>query len=57
MIRLIGTVAAEFPARRFLVREHPEFRIGEEVRMEWEQIPNIEMVTDGKLAEVFARTR
>ena len=25
--------------------------------MEWEQIPNIEMVTDGKLAEVFARTR
>lgn len=53
---LIGASAARYPGITFMVREHPEYKIGKERIREWEGYPNVVLVSDWELAEVYGRT-
>lgn len=56
MFELIADSAALYPHVSFLVREHPEYKLEKKLIKSWEACPNIQMVSDWELKEVYKRT-
>ena len=56
LLDLITTVSQQLPEISFCVREHPEFKLSPQILQQWNSIPNIEIVSDLELEEVFSRT-
>lgn len=54
LTELISAVARCHPDVPFLVREHPDYQVKDAVRIRWADIPNIRLVTDVPLPEVYA---
>lgn len=57
LLELISRVAYCHSDVTFLVREHPDYQLKDAVRNHWADIPNIRLVTDVPLSEVYARAR
>ena len=57
MLSLIVYVAKTCTECKFLIREHPEYRLGMEQKKRFSLLQNVELVTDLPLAEVFRRTQ
>lgn len=57
LTELISAVARCHPDVPFLVREHPDYQVKDTVRIRWANIPNIRLVTDVPLPEVYACAR
>lgn len=56
MVGLIGECARQYPDTRFLVREHSEYKLSAACLKGWESYPNIQLVSDWDLKQVYART-
>ena len=54
MIELAVATAERFPDRKIYVREHPEFRLSNDWLSKLRNIPNLKIVTDYSLNDVFA---
>lgn len=57
LLKLIEISADKFPNVRFLVREHPEYRLNEKIIRQWNLKANVEIVSEHDLTEVYANTR
>lgn len=57
LLKLIEISADKFPDVLFLVREHPEYKLGEKILRQWNSKANVEIVSDCDLTEVYVRTR
>ena len=57
ILNLINLAAQKFTDTTFLVREHPECKLGSDFCERWATIPNIEIVSDCPLQDVYVRTR
>lgn len=56
LVEQITDAAALYFDQLFLVREHPEYKLSEEVLSEWKTYPNIKIVSDHPLKEVYNRS-
>lgn len=56
IVELITDAAALYSDQLFLVREHSEYKLSEEVLNEWKTYPNIKIVSDHPLKEVYSRS-
>lgn len=54
IVELITDSAGLYPDQLFLVREHPEYKLSEQVLKEWKAYPNIKIVSDRPLKEVYS---
>lgn len=57
LLQLAHYVAIHFPNVMVLIREHPEYRLHIEQKREFEQMDNVEFVSEIPLLEVFERTQ
>lgn len=57
MLQLILSSASAFPDVTFLVREHPEYRLPQSAMEKWKELNNVEVVSDCRLQDVYARTK
>lgn len=57
MLELISDSANTFPEVTFLVREHPEYRLEELIVEKWKELDNVEVVSDCRLQDVYARAK
>lgn len=57
MYKLITDTAMRYGGCMILVREHPDYQVDEEQKKRWKELPNINIVSDLPLADVFARTQ
>ena len=57
MLELITDSANAFPEVNFLIREHPEYRLDNSMVEKWKKLDNVEVVSNYKLQDVYARTK
>lgn len=55
--QLIVSTAKRYLDREILVREHPEYKANDSIRLIWSHLPNIRMATEEPLSEVYAHTK
>lgn len=56
-IMLVFTAAQAFPDVTFLVREHPEYKLDQAIIEKWKEQPNVEIVSDSLLGDVYVRSK
>jgi len=57
LVELIGETAEKYPDELIGVREHPDYKLAVSVIEAFKKYPNIRMMSDWSLTEVFAHTR
>jgi hypothetical protein len=56
-IEIMMETVVLFPTEKFLVREHPEFRLSDQTKEKIDQITNLKIVTESDLSLVFEETK
>lgn len=57
LLQLVENTAIAFPQLSVLVREHPEYRVDKQTIKKWQQLSNVELVTDEEIVTVFCKTQ
>lgn len=57
MYSIISETALRYPQIKIMVREHPEYKVNQSLRDKWCQYPNISLVSNCSINEVYANTK